>query len=544
MTADTKETLDTAAAPKRRNWGATIGLGLFTGFSLLITVLLVIDFFQAVGTYFWQESTCTIESSEVVSKADEYSLSVRYRYFARGDTYTGDRVRHDGAGSSNLSKVERLAARYATGETVPCWTDPDAPHRSYLQRANLWRGFFILLPLLFVAIGGGSLYLVHVDGKPKKKELQGAVIGLILFGAFFLLGFGMFVPFFLWPALQVVEARSWEPVPCEIESSHVQSHQGDDSTTYSIEVLYRYRVDGQEHSSNRYKFMSGSSSGYEGKAAKVAEIPPGTVTQCYVNPEDPFDVVLYRGFSLDFLFGLIPLLFGVIGAAGLGFGLWSRRQSRRDAEKPSWVAPPQSVETEPGPVHLEPAQGPLGKLGCSILVALLWNGLLSVFLWVLYESWKNGATDWFLALFLIPFVLVGLLLLSAIPYAILALVNPRPRVRLSRSALKPGESAQIDWTFTRAASRVKALKIHLEQTRARGSSDSEEDGESRSIEILDWGEGYPLEFGSVSFRIPHDAQPSPDLPGLPGGWKLKFQGRIDYWPDAIEEFELKILPPE
>ncbi len=539
----------------RRRFVRSIPLWLFTAIGALATVAVAIDWLQGVSTYLWEESTCTIESSEVVERqgSGEYELTVSYRYHARGDTFLGDRVSHSYTGSKSVSEAHRLAAIYAPGETVGCWVDGDEPWNAYLRRANLWRGLMIFIPLAFVAIGLGSLYLVRRMGSEPSagsraaptRPIRVGVIGSILFGAFFLVGFGLFIPFFVWPTLQIVEARSWTPVPCEIVSSGVRSHAGEDSTTYSIEANYRYQIDGRQYESNRYQFLRGSSSGYDGKARAVATIPAGSHTECYVDPDDPYEAVINRGFGFEFLFGLIPLLFGVIGAAGLGFVIWVARKAKREAGRPGWTAPAAVISYPTGPITLEASVGPLGKLGGALFLTLFWNGIVSMFVWVLIRDWASGP-DWIMALFLIPFVLIGLLIASMVPYTLLALANPRPTVRLSRAALKAGESAQLDWTFRGAASRIKALEIALECSKRKTSvSDSEIKSSTstvREIEILDWGEGYPLEFGSVSFRVPSDVEPTRSGPDAVS-WKLKFQGRIDYWPDAQEEFEIEIVPP-
>ncbi|MGA2233102.1 MAG: hypothetical protein ABSH22_19545, partial [Tepidisphaeraceae bacterium] len=56
---------------------------------------------------------------------------------------------------------------------------------------------------------------------------------------------------------------------------------------------------------------------YDGKAAIVQAMPPGTRSVCYVRPGDPDDAVLYRGYSVGILFGLIPLVIGGLGVIGL-----------------------------------------------------------------------------------------------------------------------------------------------------------------------------------------------------------------------------------
>jgi hypothetical protein len=557
----------------------SLPLVLFTGFGLLIAAVVAIDWLQGVDTYSWEATTCTIESSRVVQRPEsaDYSFEVSYRYFQRGEEFRSETFQRAYSGSEDIAETERLAERYRAGAEVACWVNPDSPSESCLRRANLWRGLLILLPLLFVAVGAGSLWFLHGRGKAEAPGARGIApapsrsapfktVGLLVgfFALFFLVGAGMFVPFFILPVLRVAEARSWRAVPCEILASGVRSHSGDDGDTYSVEALYRYQVDGRQHQSNRYQFLGGSSSGYESKAAAVEKIPAGATITCYVNPDDPFDAVIERGLTTDYLFGLVPLLFALIGAGGMALVIVGARAVKTDAARPSWragipVGPTGVPRSAPagvsraagstGPITLEPAMGPVGKLGCALGIALLWNGVVAPFVWIAVKGFHSGSPDWFLTVVITPFVLIGLLLLSGIPYSILGLLNPRPRLRISRATLRVGESTQIDWSFVGMSGRIRRLKIWLESSRTTTRTVSSDRGTSTqtrveplgTLDVLERGSGPGIESGSVTFTVPDGTLPTSDGDEAIG-WKLKLQGEIAFWPDVLEEYEIPLLP--
>ncbi|MCP4201002.1 MAG: DUF3592 domain-containing protein [bacterium] len=551
-------------------------LGAFTLVGVVATVAVTIDWLQGLDTWFWDEAICTIDSSEAVERPQygDTEFQVSYRYHYRGDKHLGDAYRHAYSGSETASEAAVLAGRYLAGSEARCWIDPEEPDRSYLRRANLWEGFWILVPLVFVAAGAGGLWLVRGFGSGTEeapldrgsiptRARPGLAAGAMVFltGGFALFGVGFLVPFFLRPALQVVEARSWTETPCEIVSSGVRTHPGDDGATYSIDVLFRYELEGREYRANRYQFMGGSSSGYKRKAKIVDALPAGTNTFCYVNPKDPFEAVIERGFTGDYLFGLVPLLFAFVGIGGLAFAIKALRTAKKDAALPSWAVPTSPTDASSvgwssgesagqelaGPLALEPKMGPIGKLGCASVVALFWNGFLSIFVWQVVESWRAGNPEWIVAIVLTPFVLVGLLLLSGIPYSILALLNPRSRVHLTPGALRIGESAQLEWAFRGAASRIRHLKIWLEATETKTHvGDSNIRIESKpldtpAITILDRGRELPLEYGGVSFTVPRET-PASSEGDTSIRWTLKLHGDIGYWPDVNEEFEVRVLP--
>ncbi len=551
-------------------------LGVFAAFGLLATIVVAIDWIQGLETWFWREATCTVESSAVAEQLEygEHELLISYRYTYRDHDYVGGAYRHDGQLFEQRSEAEVLASRYPVGSEARCWVDPDEPGRSYLRRADLWQGLWILIPLVFVAVGVGGIWLIRTLGQRGDEEETadrdeapgtarsgiGVGVMIVAFGIVFLFGAGILVPFFVRPALQVMAALSWEETACEVVASGVRSHPGDDGATYSIDVLYSYEIDGREYRSNRYGFLGGSSSGYERRARIVEALPAGAGTVCYVDPNDPFEAVIERGFTGEYLFGLLPLVFAMVGLGGLVFAVGLLRRARQDAAAPAWTAVSEprtsgwsSGETEVasmgGPMVLEPATSPLGKLGCTIVGSLLWNGFISIFVWHVVQDWRAGNPQWMPALILTPFVLIGLLLLSGIPYSILALLNPRPRVHLSPGALRAGDSAQLEWAFRGFGSRIRHLRIWLEatETRARATASSirieTAPLDTPAVEILDRGRDLTLEHGSIGFNVPANTPPTSD--GEPSiRWRLKLHGTIAWWPDVAAEYEIPVLPAE
>jgi hypothetical protein len=570
-------------SPKRRRPPvAGCLLYVFIGFGLLGAVVIALDWVRGLQSWLWEETICTIESSSAAARPEygDHVFEVSYRFQWNGTEYEGSNYRPNYSGSDEY-QARMLASRYPPGLETSCWIDTDDPERSVLVRSNLWEGLWIFFPLLFVFVGFGALWLYRRLGAsasddpdesrtgerempaestisvftarkaPKKEPPAFPPVAFLtgFFALFFFVGAGFFVPFFVWPALQVVDARSWNSVPCEILESGVRVHSGDDGATYSIDVLFRYELEGREYLSNRYHFLSGSTGGYESKAQVVEKIPPGTHTVCYVDPETPHEAVLQRGFSGEFFFAVIPFIFILVGAGGVYIVRTGAREARRAAAGPSWIAPPLMDYGSDGrsAVLLEPTAGPIGKLAGVIVIGLIWNGLVSIFVWHAVETWRLGNPDWVLMLFLLPFVLIGLLIGAGVPYQFLALANPRPRLRLSYVPLRTGEPAQVEWSFRGSAKRIRSLTISLQALRTvvttEGSTVRSETEPVTSIEVTTRRRGHGLEFGAASFEVPTklpDGSPANDDAV---SWKLKLHGDIAYWPDVSDEYDLEIVEP-
>ena len=142
------------------------GAGCFFGVFLLFGLGFMIPFawmlWGVVTSHLaWEETRCTITSSAVGSHSDSdgttYSIDITYRYEWEGQPYTGDRYNFSFGSSSGREGKAKVVARYPSGEEVPCWVHPGRPEKAVLARTVGWEALFVLLPLVFVVIGGGGL---------------------------------------------------------------------------------------------------------------------------------------------------------------------------------------------------------------------------------------------------------------------------------------------------------------------------------------------------------------------------------------------------
>ncbi|HKS35601.1 MAG TPA: DUF3592 domain-containing protein, partial [Verrucomicrobiae bacterium] len=380
------------------------------------------------------------------------------------------------------------------------------------------------------------------------------------FAIFLIVGLGAFYGLFVRPIAKIIDARGWTETPCVVVSSELRSHRGDDSTTYSVDILYSYAVNGKEYKSNRYHFMGSSSSGYRGKVAIASRHPPGARALCYVNPRDPTDAVLQRGFTNDLWFGLIPLVFVLVGGGGIFFALRAARREKATTPELRWLptearasgvtrwsaAPTPDTTFSRGPVVLKPAASPRAKLIGSIFFAAFWNGIVSVFVFQAFQSWQKGRPEWFLIIFLIPFVLIGLAIIAAAGYFLLALFNPRPVLTINSSAVPLGGTLDLQWRMTGRVEAIQRLRLFLEgreeATYRRGTSTCTDKEVFATVELADVTSQNDKRAGHCRFTIPADTMHSFESGSNKIVWSLNIHGNIRWWPDVKEEFPLVILP--
>jgi hypothetical protein len=393
----------------------------------------------------------------------------------------------------------------------------------------------------------------------------GARIGVGFFALFFVIGAGVCYFVTVRPLLKVLEARDWIATPCTIVSSRVQSHRGDDSTTYRVDILYRYEVNGEEHRSSRYQFMGGSSSGRKSKAAIVRQFPPGSQRTCYVNPRNPAEAVLERGLTADMWFGAIPAVFLLVGAGGLFAMLRGKRRAirrRYGAADPETVPASQIVGTPfaagSASVALEdPTARRVLKPAGSRLVALIvtgiftaiWNGVLwFVFLpnIGIFRRGASGVFDWVHLLFMLPFLAIGLVLIGVVIYLWLSLYNPRPELTITPGRPALGGRLDLDWRLVGRAHVLRDLKIVLEAreeaTYRQGTRTSTDRKVFLRLDAVTVSNVAVMREGRAGITLPADSMPTFKSRNNRIIWSLVVTGDIPRWPNVKEEFVIEVAP--
>jgi len=541
----------------------TVFFGLFVLVGLGVTAGLVAGVLSELDVYRWDEVPCRIVDSRVVESGDDespYRLEVRYRYRVGGVERTGNRVGLSDRTSASYDALRDQALRYPAGSDATCRTRPGRPEVSVLAASFPWFALAAPLPLVFVAIGAVGMVATWRRRRDRPTAMTSSAelpqklavwlpIGL---GAVFVVAGGvMLLLLTVLPTVRTLRAASWTPTPCTIVDSRVRAHHSDDGTTYRVDVLYEYRAGGSVWRSNRFDYVPGSSSGSDSKRRVVESYPEGSEATCYVDPGDPSRSVLRRGFGVRHLLGLAPLAFLVPGIGVLSWGLGRRRRlgsggtAARDAHHAVATAAVPATSTA-GPAVLAPRHSLVQKVLGTVLVMLFWNGIVSVFLWQAVGSWRRGDPDWFLTVFLTPFVLVGLVLVGAVGYTVLAAFNPRPTLTVSDAAPRLGDRLHVSWRLRGAVGRLRRLRITLEGreevTYRRGTDTRTERRTFARGLVLDTTHPLQMRQGSASVEIPADLVPSFEATSNAVAWLLTLEGDIPRWPDVGDEFPIVVRP--
>lgn len=373
----------------------------------------------------------------------------------------------------------------------------------------------------------------------------GKLFFFVFFGLFFVVGSILFVCFCGLPLYRVQASRDWPQVPCTILESKVGSHRGDDGTTYSIDITFQYDYLDQTYKSERYSFLSASSSGYARKAEVVRQYPVGSQHRCYVNPNDPQMAVLHRRATTGMYLGLLTLIFVLVGAGGIvGTLLYKPKPPGETTWMPDVTS--HGTVTDEGTVVLKPENRPLTQFLVLAGVSLFWCGIVAIATYQEVDAFRRGNPEWILTLFLIPFQLIGMLLVTLTAHSFLSIFNPVPVLEVNSTQLALGDTLEVAWRFEGRTSAIRQLTITVTGTEKaeyrRGTTTHTDESIFFKEAMVETRLPLEISGGEATFEIPVTTMHSFRASHNQIVWQLKVHGEIRLWPDVDASFPIVVNP--
>ena len=349
----------------------------------------------------------------------------------------------------------------------------------------------------------------------------------LFFLPFFLLGTSGFFVLTVRPVLQVLAARHWQETPCVVQSSQLIYEQGDDSTSYRVEVVYHYTSAGQSFTSGRYSFVPAAfPSGYRSKQAIVDRYPSGRETTCFVNPTASSEAVLNRGWLPEMGMGALGLLFALAGGLGLIF-------AGRIARSGSRTAAPHAG----GPLILSPENEPFRPFIRILLGALGWNGFIGFIAYFLFFVEDRADVPLGPRIIIGLFLVAGLFLLIDAFTRFFALFHPRVQITVQNPGVRPGSELTFSYLVTGRATRLQNLRMTLEGHKTANFRGGRKNRPKPFIKtpVFETTSREFLTKGVGRITIPSSDERSHDIT-----WALRVRGRITGCTDLDDDYALPI----
>jgi hypothetical protein len=382
--------------------------------------------------------------------------------------------------------------------------------------------------------------------------------------------------FFFWfitlsPFLQARASADWVQAECEITFSELDIDRSGDGTTYRPDIHFSYNVDGQEYESETFDFTE-----LNQPRSRCEEIiqqhPVGQQEVCFYNPNQADEAVIEKSYRHSWFATLFSL-----GFVGIGLGLAvlpvfsskkkdapisgsigsKRNNSIADSLAPDYTLSLQdeTVNSHLGdvkdsewdkPQKLKPKMSRwVGLLVVSGL-ATFWNSIVGIFLFQTIKDGLNGGFELFSVMFLLPFVLIGLLLILGVFYQLISLFNPKVELALSSGAVPLGGTVDVAWQLTGKISRIKRLFIYVEGKESatyRAGTSSHTDHEVFSeIVVVNTDSRQDFEFGSQTVQIPIDTMHTFEADKNKITWSIRVHGDIPWSPDVDETYPFRVKP--
>ncbi|MEE9603830.1 MAG: hypothetical protein V3V75_11025, partial [Thermoguttaceae bacterium] len=349
---------------------------------------------------------------------------------------------------------------------------------------------------------------------------------------------------------------------------------GDDAVEYRPAILIRYEVNDRPIEKWTYDINRAYSSDRDSAVVAIEQFEVGQRYFCWYDPETPETVVVVRGYSWwMWLLLVLPASFFVIGSVGL---TWVLLQSSTSAERRASLAQKASqldlfedaahrgvnyptipraddVTASPGtrlayrlPIDASPGWNLFGTL----LACLFWNGVVAAGWIGVVAGLRTGDGSLYLALFLVPFSLVGL---GLIRYFVRQLIIIKgiggTRIEISAHPLYPGSLYEV-FLSQEGRQKMKSLEMFFtcrEQATYRQGTDTRTATEcvyEESVyhrKAFEVRPGIPFE-DRCEIQVPADAMHSFKSDHNEIGWSLLVRGKVVGWPDFERRFPIVVYP--
>ncbi len=396
---------------------------------------------------------------------------------------------------------------------------------------------------------------------PDRAAPSGGGLIAIFCGVFLIGILGLFL-FYLKPWWQVVAAKTWREVPCEIVHSRVVKDSSSEGDTYSIDIQYRYYFDESNYIGQRYSFFNVT--GRDETQNIVDTYPFGSMEVCFVDPENPQLAVLNKWLQLDVFPAVLLMPCLAIGFFGLRHIVREKRGLITPVhlaenvivdsvdtltEQPTATARPDAkflsagAPEDAGAVKLEAEYRPEAMAKALGFSALVWN---SIVIAVVFYNFRHG-WDLSTAVLIFGFGTIGCALAGGTGYYLLSSLNPWPHLTLSRSELPLGQSAEVSWRFDRCTKRIRCLKIVLKgQEKATydvGTTSATDVASFYRQKLFESTDSAAIADGGViNIEIPSTTMHSFKSRHNEILWSVVVEAEVAWWPNFTTVFPFQVRP--
>ncbi|WP_165823821.1 DUF3592 domain-containing protein [Pseudochryseolinea flava] len=215
------------------------------------------------------------------------------------DAYDGE-TKQDGEDTKRLNGSENKIVFHANQVKYEFNFYLENAERKDALKKFLWHNSFeskhvpITIDEHVGALGVAPIELVEEESQEKKPVSKWAIgCGVLFFTPFVAVGLGT-LGLVCYQFFQVMQANNWQSVRAEVLSIEMVSSEDSESTSYKIQMEYKYGVHGESYVGERVSFNVGMNN-VEHYYELFDKLNRAKVITVFVNPDKPGESVVYKG---------------------------------------------------------------------------------------------------------------------------------------------------------------------------------------------------------------------------------------------------------
>jgi hypothetical protein len=188
-----------------------------------------------------------------------------------------------------------------------------------------------------------------------------------------------------------------------------------------------------------------------------------------------------------------------------------------------------------GRFKLQPAETRSRKFFTVVLMAIVWNSLTGLAIYAVVSKW-NGGAQYFVAVVLLVFALIGLVMIWSIFYQTVLLLGPRVTISTGSNNFRFGGMFDINWSFT-MPQLIQKVEFWLEPE----GDDKEAHSYNHAVCVyIGWDNLHSAQ-GQHSIQLPENS-PRPYITSRKINYVLTLKATIKYFPDLEIDYPIDISP--
>ncbi len=318
-----------------------------------------------------------------------------------------------------------------------------------------------------------------------------------------------------------IAAQSWKEVDCEIKDIFSPYSRND------INLRYHYEYKGKQYRGDKISLVPNGLENLINYQEITKKYALNSAHTCYVNPDNPREVVLDRQLKLLMICTLLPFIY-------LLFSIVLLLENKVSAVlipsiKEGYFEFPQDISSV--------------KRILLGLIVIIMTGLVTLMLY--YDYWlpRSGLKLSIIPTFILALcVLIVIFLVVSVIVDVLKYFNPRIDLKVNSDVFHPGKEYLLEYQFEKETNQIKALSFTLVCVQILEQTKEQAYAENILYNDTFFRRKAPLvtRQHEIRFTIPANANPTLEIGNSQITWIIKCKYKRYFLPVMEKEYRIRV----